>query len=398
MVIALLDVSYARSARGNSSLEPAAVEQVGIVWVKSKASGLSVESSEVIAGPQPVTTTIQQLAVAELIVGHGLHKDYRAFAMVSAIPPWLLSRTVDTLAVLHDVRGGRMPAGLNLGALTALNLRDLRNKTQRGTHEEPRDDAWLAGRLWWTMRTTGVVRWAPTLGHAADHEHGPEWSSTQGATVALDPGALERLAGQPPANFDEWDRQVTTLGRTLARAPHDPKMAALAVAGRASVAAESTALQLVVDRLLANGLLAAPPAKEMMLAALQWFGPVSNTRIRQRLARGTRPLSPNEAGSYAWSLFRMSHKAAEDENWLAWRSSGSRSSVRSRWLRLERACRDLAGGKPLELIHGELAQDLEALPADVPMAPMPWTPLTDPRIEPDNPLHRNHEGDCPDFC
>lgn len=123
------DVDFERGSRAHGRGVPAAppegwvIGRAGLVHARWDGEQLRIIGDELITGLRPASALVEALRSTDLVVGHGfLTGDLRVAAMVTDVPDSLLSRTVDTLALAHRLRGGKMPTGCNLSALATANL------------------------------------------------------------------------------------------------------------------------------------------------------------------------------------------------------------------------------------------------------------------------------------
>lgn len=317
--VVFFDVDYARSSRahgrGSAPAPPEGwvIERSGLIHGEWDGEQLRITSDELIGGRHPASALIDALALADLVVGHGiLTGDLRTVAMVTDVPDTVLRRTVDLLALAHRLRGGRYPTGCNLSALAVrneVNVVPLKQRfpswspglghwpaPYRGA-EDPRDDAAIAAALWQSMLTTRRLAWGTSASHM----------SGQDGSAALEQEHVDELTGrraQPEAA--QW-RERVRAGRVLLPT---------AVNGDAALLAGLSARDLpapVHIRALAHLLAAAghvPPdrqwSEEELYTACQYLGTLQNIDARERIDQG-RELTKLLRRNLVWALWQIAH-------------------------------------------------------------------------------------------
>lgn len=345
--LAYLDVDYGRAsgARGNRPTltrraEAWAVQRFGIVWASQDGETTTVLSEEIINGPAPVDAAIQRLQQADLVVGHGLlSSDYRAMVMVASLPDWLFERTVDTLAILHEARGGTMPKGLGLSALARHNLKDPRRKPAGSIGEPavghagypPTEDAHVVRKLHQAILSTGAAGW----GNGIEPE----------AVVSLSDDTSSLLRGERPwIDAAEWKRRLHADGRILLPTSRDPDAAKLAELAEHTIASPLGLLTEIAEALNDAELFDRWPLQtEDLLNGLQYLPAGSNTTLRQRIVT-SRTQAPSEIlDDYAWALWRCTHREQVDA-WvkaiISWNAHDRSSPQRQAIIDAETQMRD----------------------------------------------------------
>lgn len=273
----LLDLDFNRGSRPfgrGSHASPGcwAPGRAGLVYADWDGRRLTASGSDLIDGPRVATRLVAALGRSRrLIVGHGLiSADLRAVAMVAEVSPALASRCVDTLALTWRLSGKRLPSGCGLSDLARANLGVAREKpavpdwagpAQRG-NADPRDDAWLTGRIWQTMLTTRALAW----------EAGPGLSGSPAGAAALSGQHIAELTGNRP------QPEAEAFGIWLGHCP----VTARALPGLDPV-------REIAGRLQQAGLIdPGPLSAEELLTACQWMGPGQDLDVRERIATGRR--------------------------------------------------------------------------------------------------------------
>lgn len=345
--IAYLDVDYGRASgvRGNRPTvtrraEAWAVQRLGIVWASQDEETTAVLSEEIIDGPAPVDAALRCLQRADLVVGHGLlSSDYRAMAMVASLSGWLFERTVDTLAILHEARGGKMPKGLGLSALARHNLKDPRRKPAGSIGEPavghaghpPTEDAHVVRKLHQTMLSTGAVGWGKGTA--------PE------AVVSLSDDTMRLLRGERPwINAAEWKRRLYADGRILLPTDRDPDAATLAKLSEPTITSPLGLLTEIAEALNdAEFLDRWPLQTEELLNGLQYLPPGSNITLRKRIAKSRTQAPSKILDDYAWALWRCTHREQVNvwvKSIIAWNADDRSSPQRQAIIDAETQMRD----------------------------------------------------------
>lgn len=251
------DFDFNRASRAHGSAagrvippEGWAIGRVGLIHARWDGHGLRVEADDLLEGGSVASDLVRMLDDGRLVIGHGiLTADFRALAMVTAVPDSLLERTVDTLALVHRLRDGTFPAGCGLGDLARSNLGLHRSKptmhqpapwvkrgqpspaSTRGSHD-PRDDAFLVAQLWLHLVESRGVSWAAAEPGWASNWGNASWSGSPAGEATLASEDLDALIGRRrQIESVEWKERVRTAGQVLLPTTRDQVAAALAARG-----------------------------------------------------------------------------------------------------------------------------------------------------------------------
>ncbi|WP_424534258.1 hypothetical protein ACOZ38_28605 [Sphaerisporangium viridialbum] len=310
------DLDFDRASRPFARGTPAvpsdgwAVGRAGLVYAEWDGNRWQITGDELIEGGHPASRLVTALGRNQrLIIGHGLlTSDLRAVAMVTTVPDSVLRRSVDTLALAHRLRGGRLSTGCGLSDLAWENLGVRRRKPHipdmlaggpdpdlrvgRGDHD-PREDAALLASLWQTIVTSGVLAWGSGL--TAGGSKG---------SVPLTAEHIEELTGKRSQPENEgWRSRLRAEGTNHETGEGRSRVQRLIAADLPS----PTMIRDLAERLQHTGLIPARRlSDEELYTACQWMGYGQNLDVRSRIAEG-RPLTKALRQRVAQALWESTH-------------------------------------------------------------------------------------------